>query len=225
MYNNTTFEKRQVETMIGITKSILENNLSSVFTSKDLLKLCPDDNIRYCQVNRAINNGEIIRLRKGFYTLSKIYRKKPIDSEVLSQKIDNTSYVSMVSALRNHNWIPETVYLCTCVTMKKSKKVDCTLFGYDYRNIKQKNFLKGVKTVNYYGENFLQATPLKAICDYISWRNLNWTSTEPLIDSLRIEEENLEELTSKDFDELQGNYPDYPNTERFIAGVRKELSL
>lgn len=211
--------------MIGITKLVLENNLSSVFTPQDLKKLCPDDNVRYCQVNRAINNGEIIRLRKGFYTLNKTYRKKPIDSEALSQKIDGTSYVSMISALRNYNWIPETVFLCTCVTRKKSRKIDCSLFGYDYRNIKQKDFSKGVKTVNYYGENFLQATPLKAICDYISWRNLNWISREPLIESMRIEEENLEALTSKDFDELQGNYPDYPNTEMFLKCLKEELGL
>ena len=33
------------------------------------------------------------------------------------------------------------------------------------------------------------------------------------------------ELKSKDFDELQGNYPCYPNTESFLAGIRKELKL
>ncbi len=211
--------------MIEITKKILEINLPSVFTNKDLALLYPDDNVRYCQVSRAIRNGEIIRLRKNFYTLNNIYRKKPIDTDALSYRIDNSSYVSFVSALRNNNWIPEVVYVCTCVTPKKSKLVDCSLFGYDYKNIKQVDYSKGVQKVNYFGEDFFQATPLKALCDYISWRKLDWTSSEPLIESLRIEEENLMKLTTTDFNELQGNYPAYPNTELFLSSLRKELGL
>ena len=89
----------------------------------------------------------------------------------------------------------------------------------------QSDYSKGVQKVNYFGEDFFQATPLKALCDYISWGKFDWTSSEPLLESLRIEEENLMELTTKDFDELQGNYPAYPNTELFLSSLRKELGL
>ena len=155
--------------MIGITKSILENDFPTVFKFEDLQKICPDDNIRYCQVSRAVKNKEIVRLAKGVFTLGDLFRRKPIDSEALSQLIDEKSYVSMMSALRNNNWIPETVYLCSCVTSAKSKYLKCGYFDLDYRNINQKDYSKGVRTVNYYGTPFLQATPLKAIADYISW--------------------------------------------------------
>lgn len=211
--------------MIGITKSILENRLPTVFTFEDLQKICPEDNVRYCQVNRAIKNKEIVRLTKGFYTLGKLFRREPIDSEALSQKIDAKSYVSMASALRNYNWIPEAVYLCSCVTQSKNRYLKCHYFDIDYRKIKQNDYSKGVVIVNYYGTPFLQATPLKALADYISWIGYEWTTLEPLFESLRIEEESLEELKSEDFDELQGNYPCYPNTEKFLAGIRKELKL
>lgn len=143
----------------------------------------------------------------------------------LSQKIDPDYYVSMMSALRNYNWIPEAVYRCTCVTKGLERVVDCNLFNFDFRNIKQKDYSKGVRKVNYFGESFNQATPLKALADYISCIGYEWNSVEPLLESLRIEEYSLGELKSEDFDELQGNYPEYPNTERFLSGVRKELGL
>lgn len=211
--------------MIGITKSILENDLPTVFTFDDLRKLNPDDNARYCQINRAVKNGEIIRLTKGFFTLCDIFRKKPIDTAALSQRIDGRSYVSMMSALRHYDWIPEAVYRCVCVTPGKEKRVNCTYFSYVFRNIKQKDYTKGVRKVNYFGTDFLQATPLKALADYISWIGYEWDSVEPLEESLRIEEDSLAELKSEDFDEIQGNYPHYPHTERFLEGIRKELCL
>lgn len=211
--------------MIGITKKVLEEDLPTVFTVEDLKKICPDDNVRRCQMRRAMKNNEIVKLQRGLYTLERTYRKHPIDTMALSQKIDPNSYVSMMSALRNYNWIPEAVYRCTCVTKGKSKNINEPLVYFSFRNIKQKDYSKGVRKVNYFGESFYQATPLKALADYISWIGYEWNSVEPLIESLRIEEESLAELKSEDFDELQGNYPQYPNTEKFLSGVRKELGL
>lgn len=211
--------------MIGITKKVLEEDLPTVFTVDDLKQICPDDNIRRCQMRRAMKNNEIVKLQRGLYTLERTYRKHPIDSMVLSQKIDPDSYVSMMSALRNYNWIPEAVYLCTCVTAGREKFVDCKLINFDFRNIKQNDYSKGVRRVNYFGESFKQATPLKALADYISWICYEWDSLEPLTESLRIEENDLETLKAEDFDELQGNYPKYPNTEKFLSGIRKELGL
>lgn len=145
--------------MIGITKKVLEEDLPAVFTVDDLKQICPDDNIRRYQMRRAMKNNEIVKLRRGLYTLERTYRKHPIDTMALSQKIDPDSYVSMMSALRNYNWIPEAVYLCTCVTKGSEKVVDCNLFDFDFLNIKQKDYSKGVRKVNYFGESFKQATP------------------------------------------------------------------
>ncbi len=211
--------------MTRITKAVLENNLDTVFTFDDLKKLYPNDNVRYCQLKRAIKNNEITRLAKGYFTLGELFRKKPVDIEAFSQMLDCNSYVSMTSALRNHNWIPESVFLCTNVTTGKNRYIETPYFGIDFRNLKQVDYSKGVRKVNYYGNDFLQATPLKAIADYVSWMKCDWTGIEPLIESLRIEEEQLMELKTSDFNELQGNYPCYPNTENFIDTLRKELKL
>ena len=76
--------------MTEITKKILESDLPTVFTNKDLVLLYPDTTARYYQVSRAIRNGEIIRLRRNFYTLNDTYRKNPIDTDALSHRIDNS---------------------------------------------------------------------------------------------------------------------------------------
>jgi hypothetical protein len=62
--------------MTRLTRSILENNLPAVFTSDDLKYLEPEDRIRYCQINRAIKTGDIVRIQRGFYTLNKKLRKR-----------------------------------------------------------------------------------------------------------------------------------------------------
>ena len=69
---------------------------------------------------------------------------------------------------------------------------------------------------------FLVAKPLKAIVDYVVSRGKDWTDSEPLEDSLRIEAESLCGLTPADFDELEGVYKSN-RARRFLSGLRKEL--
>jgi hypothetical protein len=50
--------------MNKLTRIILENKLSSVFTARDLKRLELNDNVRYCQMKRAMESGDIIRLQR-----------------------------------------------------------------------------------------------------------------------------------------------------------------
>ncbi len=52
--------------------------------------------------------------------------------------------------------------------------------------------------------SFLVATPLKAVTDIVAARGLDWTGCHPLISSLRIEPEDIETISSEDFDMLDG---------------------
>jgi hypothetical protein len=84
--------------------------------------------------------------------------------------------------------------------------------------------LASVRKVNSGNNIYYQAKPLKALADYIYVLKYNWRTLEPVIDSLRIERERIETLTSKDFNEIQGNY-NSSNVERFLEGIRKELRV
>ncbi len=71
---------------------------------------------------------------------------------------------------------------------------------------------------------WLQATPLKALADYVYLHHLEWTSSEPLIESLWIDKGSLSEITRFNFLELEGNYTNR-RVNRFLAGLKKELFL
>jgi len=86
-------------------------------------------------------------------------------------------------------------------------------------------FFCGVETVSIDGQSALQAQPLKALADYVYAHKMEWTDREPLIESLRIEEEELVTLTAGDFESIQGNYCTAKNVESFLAGLRKDLKV
>jgi hypothetical protein len=210
--------------MNRLTRSILEQNLPPIFTQEAVQELEPDDNIRYCQMRRAIASGDIIRIRRGYYTLNRIYGRGLPSSDALAQKFVPDSYISLESALRNAGWIPEWVFVTISVTTNMKKVIDTSIGRFYYEIIPQKNIYTGTVRQAYYDDNYLEAKPLKALADYIYERSLDWTTIEPLVESLRIEIDDLETLTGNDFDELEGNY-ESSLVDRFLSGIRKELRV
>jgi hypothetical protein len=192
--------------MNRLTRTILENQLPSVFTSSEIKRLEPDDNVRYCQMNRAIASGDIIRIRRGFYTLNKIFRKDLINTLLLANLFQPQSYISMEMALSLDSWIPEAVYMYTSATLGPTRMIKTPLEYFYYLHIPQKNFMAGVHQVQIGAEPHWQAKPLKALADLIFKFDYQWTTLEPVLESLRIEMDDLETLTAADFDEIQGNY-------------------
>jgi hypothetical protein len=210
--------------MNRLTRKILEHNFPTVFTADDLRPLEPEDNKRYCQMKWAMERGDIVRLKRGVYTLNKIFRKELINGHVLANKFVPNSYVSLETALRDAGWIPEFVYEIASVTLGPGKFIKTMFVNFSYVHIPQKDLLAGTEQM-YDGEEYYhEAKPLKALADYIYEKKLNWNSLDPLVKSLRIECDDLETLTAKDFDELEGNYKSV-NVEEFLKGIRKELQV
>ena len=79
-------------------------------------------------------------------------------------------------------------------------------------------FVGGVESAG----SFYMAKPLKALADYVAVRGKDWISSEPLVESLRIDEDNLDSLATEDFNELDGVYKS-ARARKFLAGLRKEL--
>jgi hypothetical protein len=210
--------------MNRITETIIKRKLPSVFTAADLKRLEPDDNTRYCQLRRAMEAGDIIRFRRGFYALNQAYRKELIDNFLLANLLQPRSYVSLAAALSWDSWIPEAVYMDTSVTSGPSRLIKTSLGRFSYLHIPQKKLMAGVERRRYGRGSYLMAKPLKALADLIFEYHYEWTTLEPLIESLRIETDDLETLTGADFDETQGNY-EASNVENFLAGIRKELGV
>jgi hypothetical protein len=210
--------------MNRLTKKIIAHIPTPFFTVNDLIVLEPSsDNARYALVKRAIADGDILKIKRGLYTLSPLYRKTKINPFAAAQLIYGPSYISLETALSVHGWIPEAVRDIVSVTMRQSKDFDTPIGHFSYVRVPQKILYAGVRYMNNNeGQSWLIASPLKALADYIYYHKLDWTSKDPLLKSLRIEEDQLLELINDDFDELEKNYSSM-RVLRFLSGLKKEV--
>jgi len=210
--------------MNTLVKEILKNVKMPVFTTLEISALIsgsPDK--RYALVKRAIADGDIIRIKRGLYTLSPIYRKAALNSYTISQMIQTLSYISLESALSNHGWIPEAVMTITAVTHRASTNFEAPVGYFSFEKVPQKRLFAGVERLQDTEKNvWLQATPLKALADYVYLHNCEWTTSEPLLESLRIDEEHIHEIREIDFCELERNYSN-GRVNRFLQGLKEEL--
>jgi len=212
--------------MNKLTEKIFENAPYGYFTSQDVATLFPEsEDKRYGLVKRAIAGDEIIHIRRGLYCLAQKYQKKKINLYALAQHIYGPSYVSLESALSRHGWIPEAVYTLTSVSSGKSKEFQTTLGAFSYSRVPQKVFYAGVERLaDEAGNIFLMASPMKSLADYVYVNKKDWAELPPAAESLRIEREEFESVTSEDINALIENYTSR-RVRKFLKGLRKDLKL
>lgn len=142
----------------------------------------------------------------------------------MANLIYGPSYVSFESALGYHGWIPEAVQTCASVTSLRPRRFETVHGLFSYTLIKQTPLMAGVLTGDDGRGSFLVASPLKALADMVASRGLDWSDSRPLVESMRIEPDDLETLTAEDFESLEGVY--YSKmARRFLAGLRKDLEV
>lgn len=212
------------ECMNRLVKRIIEEVPVSVFTPLEISMLIPGSaDTRYALVKRSIADGDIIRIKRGLYTLSPLYRKGTINPFSVSLMILGLSYISVETALSNCGWIPEAVRAITAVTSRTPAEFVTPIGYFTYEKVPQKILLAGVERLqDASGNVWFQATPLKALADYVYLHGCDWTSSRPLVESLRIEEESLREITKEDFLDLKDNYTN-SRVIRFLHGLKEEL--
>lgn len=210
--------------MNHLAEKAIAHTKTGIFTFGDVLTWLPHVTRAavYAHIQRALKSGDVIQLRRGLYHLSSSVFPALVSTEMLANLIYGPSYVSLESALSYHGWIPEAVRNCTSVTSGRPRHFDTPHGRFSYVRIKQTPLMAGVLCEEASGGRFLVATPLKALADIVAARKLDWTGSEPLFSSLRIEPEDIDGLTSEDFDMLDGVY--YSRRARvFLASLRKEL--
>ena len=212
--------------MNKLTEQVLGSLPHGQFTSQEVATLVPgSDDRRYGLVRRAIASGEIIHVRRGLYCLAPKYRKKSMNLYALAQHIYGPSYVSLESALSWHGWIPEAVHSITNASFRKSKEFKNPLGLFSYDHIPQELFYSEVKRLtDESGNVFLMASPLKALADYVYVRKKDWKGIESVVGSLRVETEELEQVSRDNVEGLISNYSN-SRVKRFLEGLRKDLNL
>lgn len=174
-------------------------------------------------VKRAIAKKELIHIRRGLYCLGTKYQKQGINPFTLAQLIYGPSYISLETALSYHGWIPEAVYAVTNVSSKVSKEFSTEIGLFSYVRVPQNQLYAGVQRIaDGHGGFFFMASPIKALADYVYANKKDWKGIYPVIESLRIECEDLEKTTPADMDDLLENY-NSKRIKRFIEGLKKDL--
>jgi predicted transcriptional regulator of viral defense system len=137
--------------------------------------------------------GYIKKLASQFY----IFADKKInesENNFIANKLFEPSYVSLESALRYYNLIPEVVFLTTSVTTRKTKSVKTAIGNFQYRSVKE-NLFFGYKIVDFNGVAYKIAEPEKALLDFLYLRSD--LKTEADFAELRINEEEYCEIINQ----------------------------
>ena len=212
--------------MISLVEKLVRTSKTGIFTFGDALSL--DGGSRGAvrmALTRSVQSGDVVRIRRGLYCLASEVAPVLPHPYVLANLAYGPSYISMETALEYHGWIPEAVHNVFSITNSRGRRF-VTPFGlFRYECVKQGPLMAGVDRVDTEPSGtFFIASPLKALCDIVVTRHLDWTGIDPLEESLRIERESLERLSAADFDRLAEVYYS-KRAARFLAALKKELSL
>ncbi len=164
------------------------------------------------KLSRLIDEGALIRVKKGLYLLGPEFQHHPYCLELIANLIYGPSYVSLERALYIYGMIPEHVEAITSVTTKLSREFRTPVGNFSYSHCHPKSYSIGI-TSRSYGENehpFI-ATREKALTDTLTLRRGKVTSEkhleEILIEDLRIEEEDLLQLDLQKIHQIYEVHP------------------
>lgn len=139
------------------------------------------------KISNLVRNKELIRLKKGFYTFSKLYQTKPINLISVANTLYSPSYVSFDYALSYYGMIPERVSEVTSATSKNEKLFDTPIGRFSYKKISLEAYSLGIDWIydDIEGGRFI-ATAEKALCDKIKYdRGIGTLTQTSMIEYLK----------------------------------------
>ncbi len=139
------------------------------------------------KISNLVRNKELIRLKKGFYTFSKIYQTKPINLISVANALYSPSYVSFDYALSYYGMIPERVSEVTSATSKNEKLFDTPIGRFSYKKVSSEAYSLGIDWIydDVEGGRFI-ATAEKALCDKIKYdRGIGTLTQNSMIEYLK----------------------------------------
>lgn len=158
-----------------------------------------------------VKNGELIRLKNGFYLIEDKIRRGAIPYEQIANLLYGPSYVSLEWALSFYGVIPERVHTITSMTLGRDKEYHAPIGNFVYYKLSSESYPLGItqkKAADFLG-GFLMACPEKALADLVFKRckGLNKAQLKQgLLESDRIDAECFHRLDKALLAEIAGSY-------------------
>jgi len=134
-----------------------------IFSTGDIAKEWADFN--YVNLVNWQDKGYILKLRNTWYAFPDTL-KTEVDLYLLANRLHTPSYISLETALRFYNWIPESVFSITSVTTAKPAKWRTPVGYFSYRSAQPRLFF-GYGPVEMQNTIFNIAGPEKTLLDLL----------------------------------------------------------
>ncbi len=164
------------------------------------------------------NQGYIKKIIRGFYILSDLEMNE-FTSFAIANRIYEPSYISLESALRYYNFIPEQTFAVTSISTRKTKKFETWMDRFVYSNINTKLFF-GYEIVRFKHFTFKIADREKAILDYLYFHR--HFTTEKDLQELRFNIEEIQETVDR---KKLENYLLKYNNKKFVKTINNFIKL
>jgi hypothetical protein len=216
--------------MQTLTRQLAETGLGDrILTDQQLKRLVTGtDQRRHHLVNRAMKAGELVRLRRGMYTLANEFREHPVHPFAVAQTLVPGSYVSLETALAFHGWIPEAVYTTASIVpgrkAKEFRHEQLGLFTFRPLAIQRGSFLELVRRVEASSQTFLVAEPLRALMDLVCLKKIEWQGFAWIEQGMRIDIDALKKITGAELRTLKDVYK-HRRVHNFIGELEQSLGL
>jgi len=162
--------------------------LQKAFSTVDIAKEWPDFN--YVNLVNWQHKGYLFKLRKTWYAFSGAL-KTEADLYFVANRLHKPSYISLETALRFYNWIPESVFSITSVTTAKPAEWQTPVGHFSYRSMRPRLFF-GYQPIERPQATFLIADPEKTLID---WLYFNPKLVKPIdFESLRLDKGEVNQL-------------------------------
>lgn len=196
-----------------------------LFDETVIANLFPDRSpgARALLVHRAIQSGEILRLKPGLFVLDGRYRKSEPHPFHIAALLHYPSHISLESALAWHRLIPEAVYQVSSVTSGRSRAFTTPLGVFGFQRVPARPPRAGVAAVEIARDCWaFIATPLRAIADMIYLnRMITWQEhgLSYFTESLRIEEDDLRQIPLVGLDDILNSLRSL-RVQTFLRGLK-----
>lgn len=157
------------------------------------------------KIYQLAKEGVILSVKKGLYVAGPALNtdRKP-EPFLLANHILGPSYVSVETALSYHGLIPERVYEIASMTTQAPRKFTTPLGTFTYTRLPLPYYTFGIRSLKLADDQYaMVASPEKALCDKIVTTSglllrSRKAAKEFLIESMRIDEEVLRQLNTKE---------------------------